>query len=471
MRYLVKEGHRAPARHAPVPVDTTLPRACVIGAGSSGLAATKTLYESGIDVDCFEQGPVVGGNWVFENPNGQSACYETLEINTSCPRMAFPDFPMPADYPAYAKHHQVAAYFESYVEHFGFREAITFNTKVTSVVPVDGGWDVGLAGPAGLETRHYDAVLVANGHHWDPRWPAPSYPGTFDGEQMHAHSYRSAEQLRGRRVVVVGSGNSALDIASAAGSVGRTAVISQRRGQWVLRKFTFGRASDQVVFPGWLPWVAVRARLRLAALLSGSTTRLGLPRPAHRPGESHPVQSEQIRQALRSGQVIPKPGIERFDGERVVFTDGTSVAADLIIWATGYQVRFPFLDTELVNPDGNELPLWKRTIHPDLPGLYFIGLLQPIGAVMPLSEAQSRWVADLLTGRYEPPAYQEVRRQTAREKQLNARRFYASARHTMEVDFDMYLYDLHRERRRGAARAREASMTRLRNPARPEARA
>ena len=137
----------------------------------------------------------------------------------------------------------------------------------------------------------------------------------------------------------------------------------------------------------------------------------------------------------------------------MVFTDGTSVRADLIIWATGYRVSFPFLDPQLVNPAGNELPLWKRTLHPKLPGLYFIGLLQPIGAVMPLAEAQSRWIAELLSKRSELPEAGEIQRQMDREIQLNTARFYASPRHTMEVDFDHYLWDLGRERRRGRARA------------------
>lgn len=368
MSYFVKERDRAPAVTTPIPTDVSLPRTCVIGAGSSGLAAVKALHQAAVPVDCFEQGSVVGGNWVFANPNGQSACYETLEINTSCPRMAFSDFPMPADYPAYARHDQVADYFEAYVDHFGFRERIRFNTRVDEVVPENGGWKVAITGPDGTEEHHYDAVLVANGHHWDARWPEPAYPGNFAGEQLHAHDYRSAEQLKERNVVVVGAGNSALDIASEAGRVAHSAVLSQRRGQWVLRKYFLGRASDQLVLPQWLPWWATRARLRLASILSGSTTRLGLPRPTHAPDQSHPVQSEQIRWMLKVGAVTPKPGIERLHGDQVVFTDGSATAADLIIWATGYRVRFPFLSEDLVNPAGNELPLWKRTVHPDHPG-------------------------------------------------------------------------------------------------------
>lgn len=452
MAYLVKEKHRAAARRTPIDPDPALPRTCVIGAGSSGIAAAKALYEAAIPFECYEAGTVVGGNWVYGNPNGRSACYDTLEINTSCPRMAYSDFPMPADYPAYAMHHQVADYFAAYVEHFGFGDRITFSTAVDHVARDGDGWLVTVTGPDGQRTEEFDAVIVANGHHWDARWPEPAYPGTFGGTQIHAHDYRNAEQLAGRDVVVVGSGNSAMDIAVVAAEHARTATISQRRGQWVLRKFLLGKPSDQIALPAWLPWWVTAARLRLGATLSGNVAKLGLPQPSHRPGQSHPVQSEGIRDALRSGRLTPKPAIERLDGDRVVFVDGTSAPADLIVWATGYRVSFPFFDDDLLSVEDNELPLWKRAIHPDLPRLFFVGLMQPVGAVMPLAEAQSVWISELLRGDYVPPSEATVRAQLARDHAAYQRRFYASARHTMEVDFDHFLWDLARERRRGAAR-------------------
>ncbi|AKU18750.1 monooxygenase [Luteipulveratus mongoliensis] len=457
---MVKNKHRAPAPQTPVAPDPSLPRACVIGAGSSGIAAAKALHEAGIPFECYERGTVVGGNWVYDNPNGQSACYETLEINTSCPRMAYSDFPMPADYPAYAKHHQVADYFTQYVDHFGFGDRITFSTSVDHVTRNgDGTWLVTVTGPEGQRTEDFDAVLVANGHHWDARWPEPAYPGTFNGKQIHSHDYRNGDQLVGHDVVVVGAGNSAMDIAVAATEKARTATISQRRGQWVLRKFLFGRPSDQVALPSWLPWWATSAKLAVGAFASGNVAKLGLPQPKHKPGQSHPVQSEGIRGALKSGRLTPKPGIERLDGDRVVFVDGSSVPADLIVWATGYRVSFPFLDPDVLSVKDNDLPLWKRTVHPDLPGLYFLGLLQPVGAVMPLAEAQSVWITEQLRGTYAPPSDTEIRQQMVHDHEANKKRFYSSARHTMEVDFDHYLWDLQRERKQGAARAQAARTT------------
>jgi cation diffusion facilitator CzcD-associated flavoprotein CzcO len=465
MPYRVTRRDLAPALTSLPAPDPALPRVAVIGAGSSGLAALKTLALAGVPVDCFEKGPQVGGNWVLDNPNGQSACYETLEINTSTSRMAYSDFPMPGHYPAYARHDQVAAYFESYVDHFALREAIAFDTEVVRVErtqqathglgePLDPqGWTVRTVGPDGTRVREYAVVIVANGHHWDPRLPEPAYPGHFDGEQIHAHDYRGQDQLHGRDVVVVGAGNSAMDIASVAARVARSAVISQRRGQWVLPKFTAGIPSDLIAVPGWAPWWVTRARMRLGALLGGSLAHYGLPHPEHAPSRSHPVQSEEIRGALASGRLTARPGIRRLAGDRVLFTDGTSARADLLVWATGYRVTFPFLDPGLLAAEDNDLPLFQRALHPDLPGLFFVGLLQPIGAVMPLAEAQSRWIAELLRGEYALPTESELRARMQADHERQRSRFYSSPRHTMEVDFDLFRVGLDRERRRGRRRA------------------
>ncbi len=455
MTYLVKPADLAPPVSRQLPPDPSLPRTCVIGAGPSGIAAAKALSEARIPFDCFEMGPVVGGNWVFDNPNGVSACYRQLEINTSCPRMAYSDFPMPSYYPAYARHWEIRDYFERYVDHFGFRQFITFDTKVERVTAdPGGGWQVTIAGGEN-GTRHYDAVLVCNGHHWNPRWPEPAYPGSFAGDQMHAHDYREQGQLEGKQVIIVGMGNSAMDIAVEASYVAAQTTVSVRRGQWILRKTLRGRPVDQRSPPAWAPWALKRKAYALLAGWSGDLGKAGLPRPDHAPGESHPVQSDRFYDRVMDGRIAIKPAIERLTATGINFADGSHLDADLIVWCTGYQVSFPFFDPALIAAPGNELPLWKRTVRPGLPGLFFIGLLQPLGAVMPLAEAQSRWVASWLAGHYTPPADEAMRASMIAEHEQMKKRFYASARHTMEVDFDAYLVDLRREHDRGVARRRE----------------
>jgi len=173
-----------------------LPTACIIGAGSSGIAGAKILHERGIDFDCFEKSDRVGGNWVFGNKNGMSSSYRTLHINTSRERMEYSDYPMPKSFPDFPHHSQIAAYFSDYVDHFGFRDRIAFETGVERAERAGNGtWEVTLEDGT---QRRYDALLVANGHHWDARWPEPAFPGaeTFAGEQMHSHFYTDPDELR-----------------------------------------------------------------------------------------------------------------------------------------------------------------------------------------------------------------------------------------------------------------------------------
>src|SRR5918997_643039 len=223
---------------------TRLPTACIIGAGSSGIAAAKALHARGIPFDCFEKSDRVGGNWVFGNKNGMSAAYRFLHINTSRERMAYSDFPMPKSYPDFPRHDQIAAYFDDYVDHFGFRDRILFETGVERAERrPDGTWDVSTETG---DTQRYDMLLVANGHHWDKRWPEPAFPGTdeFEGVQMHAHDYVDNESLRDKDVVVLGMGNSAMDISVESSEAARSTYLAARRGAWIVPKYLFGKPLD-----------------------------------------------------------------------------------------------------------------------------------------------------------------------------------------------------------------------------------
>src|SRR5882757_9653276 len=216
-----------------------LPTAAIIGAGSSGIAAAKALHERGLPFDCFEASDRVGGNWVFGNKNGMSSAYRDLHINTSRDRMQFSDFPMPRSYPDFPHHTQIAAYFDDYVDHFGFRDAIRFETAIEHARQrPDGTWELECAGGA---KRRYDMLIVANGHHWDARWPEPAFEGSasFEGLQLHAHDYRDNDFLAGKDVVVLGMGNSAMDIAVESSYVARSTQLAARRGAWIVPKCLF----------------------------------------------------------------------------------------------------------------------------------------------------------------------------------------------------------------------------------------
>ncbi len=437
----------------------TIPRACVIGAGSSGITAVKALADRGIPFDCFECSDKVGGNWVFGNRNGMSSSYSTLHINTSRERMEYADYPMPTSYPDFPRHDQIARYFDDYVEHFGLRERITFNTGVEHARPLEGGgWEVTISGAAaagGEEVRRYDVLLVANGHHWNPRLPEPPIPGSFDGEQIHAHDYKEPSQLAGRRVVVVGMGNSAMDIAVDASYHALSTTLVARRGVHVVPKYILGRPLDAGVRPSRVPFTWLLRGMQVVTRLTvGPMDRYGLPRPDHRLGQAHPTVSSRILDRLAHGAIAVKPEITELAGERVRYADGSEEQADLIVYCTGYKITFPFLDEQLIIAPENRLVLYKRVFLPERPGLYFIGFVQPWGAIMPIAELQSRLVAEHLMGDYALPAPQQMRRDMAAMMRRQSRRYQASRRHTIQVDFSNYVVELDHERRAGAERAR-----------------
>jgi dimethylaniline monooxygenase (N-oxide forming) len=441
---------------------TQLPKTCVIGAGSSGIAAVKALTEHGYEVDCYEKSDRVGGNWVWGNKNGMSASYKSLHINTSRERMEYSDFPMPKSYPDFPHHTHIARYFEDYVDHFGFRDRIAFETGVEHAArAVDGTWEVALDDG---RTERYDALLVANGHHWDKRWPEPAFPGadTFTGVQMHSHEYKGEDPdlFRDKTVVVLGMGNSAMDIAVEASFSATSTYLAARRGAHIIPKYLFGKPTDQI---GGSPKIPFEVRRKLfqgmLKVYSGDMERYGLPKPDHRFGDAHPTISDDILSRVAHGEVQPRPTIERLDGDRVVFTDGTSVQADIVVYCTGYKVTFPFFEEGLIAAPDNDLPLFRRVMHPEIENVFFIGLLQPLGAIMPLAERQSQWVCDHLAGRYARPAPAALRADVEAERKRMFKRYVASKRHTMQVDFDDYVVALEKERKAGAERA-----ARLGNP-------
>jgi dimethylaniline monooxygenase (N-oxide forming) len=427
-------------------------KVCVIGAGSSGIASCQVLQARGIDFDCFERGSGVGGNWRYDNDNGMSSAYRSLFINTSRRMMQYATYPMPRDYPDYPHHEQIAVYFDAYVDHFGLRDRIRFKTEVERVAPArDGRWEVATSDGA---TGVYEAVLVANGHHWDPKWPEPPFPGQdgFTGEQLHSHHYREPdERFRDKRVLVLGIGNSATDIAVETSRYSQITYLAMRRGAHVIPKYIGGKPTDELA-PAWLARLPFRiTRWFFARQLKhaqGSMESYGLPKPDHKLGEAHPTISSDLLPRIGHGRVKPKPNIARIDGGTVHFVDGTSAEIDTIVWCTGYRITLPFLSSEVMPTQGNRVPLFRRVVHPERPGLYFIGLVQPLGAIMPIAELQSEWIADVLEGKAALPDAETMRAEIAAEEAAMRRRYVASTRHTIQVDFHPYMRLLRAERKR-----------------------
>ena len=430
------------------------PRTCIIGAGSTGIAIAKALHERGLGFDCFELSDRVGGNWVFRNPNGVSASYRTLHINTSRERMEFSDFPMPKSYPDFPRHDHIAQYFDDYVDNFGFRDRISFGVGVDRVEPVaGGGFEVRTTGDA---TRVYDALIVANGHHWDPRWPEPAFPGAedFEGEQIHSHHYEDETQLRDRDVVVLGMGNSAMDISVDASYHAKSTILAARRGAHIIPKYIFGRPLDKASpadnLPPQIRWPIMQRVLNTQV---GKMTDYGLPEPDHKLGHAHPTVSGRILDRLAHGAIEVKPNIDSLAGETVRFVDGTEAHADLIVYCTGYKITFPFFEPEFVSARDNRLRLYRNIFHPEIGNLFFGGLIQPLGAIMPIAERQGSLIGEALLGRYAPPPRAEMERDIDRKLERMRKRYVASKRHTIQVDFEIYMRELAKELEQGRERA------------------
>ena len=441
-------------------------RTCVIGAGISGLVAGKAMGDRGIDYRCFEASDDVGGNWYFGNPNGRSSAYRSLHIDTWRDSVSFRDMPMGEEYPDYAHHAQVFDYINRYVDAFGLRERISFDTAVERAERLPGGgWRVEVAGGGSEE---FDFLVVGNGHHWDPRFA--EFPGSFDGEEIHSHHYLSPTEpadLVGKRVLVVGIGNSAVDIASelARKGVAEHVFLSTRSGAWVMPKYLFGQPLSKLVKTN--PRLPLRLQRFLARPLpyiaSGNMERYGLKKPDHNFLEAHPTVSSELLLRLGSGDATAKPNVSELQGDRVRFEDGSNERIDAIVYATGYKITFPFFDPELLSAPGNRLPLYKRIFVPGIDDLALIGFAQAVPTLFPFVELQAKLVARYASGDYALPPPDEMESAIVRDTQQMWGDVADRPRHTMQVDFNVYEHQLRRrEFPAGAERARAGTGTALR---------
>ena len=422
---------------------TMTPSICVIGAGPCGITAAKNLLEQGLlNITVFEKNKQLGGNWVFDEDNEHSSVYETTHIISSKRLSEYEDFPMPKDYPDYPSHSQLLDYFNHYADHFGVRPYIRFGTTVQKVTQTDDSrWQVVYQDEAGLHEALFDYLMVANGHHWDPIMP--EYTGQFSGTIMHAHDYKKSAPFKNKRVLVVGGGNSACDIAVETSRVSQRTCISMRNGQHVFPKFIFGKPTD-IAFSmiAWMPVFLKRLfAVAVIRLIQGRYQKYHLKKPTGRPLEVHPTINSELLYFIRHGKIQPREGIERIDGHRVYFVDGKSEEFDVIIFATGYQVSFPFFDKAFIDYSTlTQVPLYRKMIHPEWNHLFFIGLFQPQGCIWPLADYQAKIAASLIRGTLNRPPHllQKIDKEIKRARQL----FRQNARHALEVDYQLFRQEL-----------------------------
>lgn len=435
-------------------IRTTSARVCIIGAGPSGLTAAKNCLQVGLtNIVIYEKGDQVGGNWVYSPKASHSSVFETTHIISSKRMSQLADFPMPDDYPDYPSHRQILCYFQDYAEHFGIMPYIRFNSGVVKAEKhPDETWRITL-GDGTVEP--FDYLIVASGHHWLPR--LPEYPGTFTGQFLHSHDFKTADPFRDRRVLVIGGGNSACDISVETSRVSAFTAISMRRGYYIVPKFLFWglptdvMAARTVRLPDWLRLPILRLSVWLHV---GDYRQYGLEPPRHGILSAHPVTNSELLYFLRHGKIQARRDIARYDGQKVYFTDGRCEEYDTIIAATGFIIAFPFFDPAFINFSEGDVPLYLRVFHLDHPSLFFIGLVQPSGAIWPLTDAQSRLVANHIVGNYNLPS--DARDRISRDVAAIRRQFINTPRHTIEVEYHKYLWALEREIPKHAPASRAA---------------
>jgi hypothetical protein len=440
-----------------------MPSVCVIGAGVSGLTACKALADFGVAHTCFEASDEVGGNWYFENPNGVSSAYRSLHIDISKPSISFRDFPMPERYPDYPHHTHIFEWLRDYADAFALRENIRFNARVQRAQRGEqGGWLITLEDGT---KESFDALLVCNGHHWDPRYP--DFPGSFDGPQIHSHEYVDPStplDMYGKRVLVVGIGNSAVDIVSelARKTVSDVVFLSTRSGAYVVPKYIFGKPVDQVVKTNPRIPVGLQRRLgrTLPRIFSGRMEDFGLPTPNHKFLDAHPTVSSELLGRLGAGDAVGKGDVAELLSDRVRFADGSVEQVDAIVYATGYNVSFPFFDHDFISAPENKLPLYKRMLKPGIDDLAFIGLGQAIPTIFPFSELQSKLAARWLSGDWAPPPRAEMEREIVSDEAFHTGHFTDKPRHTMQLEWYGFEHELKtRSIPKGQASARAGAPT------------
>ncbi|HEY2946783.1 MAG TPA: NAD(P)-binding domain-containing protein [Micromonosporaceae bacterium] len=422
---------------------------CVIGAGATGLAAIKNLKEYGFGVDCYERETSVGGMWNWRHD--RSPVYASTHLISSKPFTQYPDFPMPDSWPDYPHHTQLRSYLDRYADHFELRQHVWFGTEVIKVEPAEGDrWDVttrSTGGYGGERTQRYAAVVVANGHNWSPKIPAYEGMDEFAGTVIHASAYKDAAQLRGKRILIVGAGNTGCDIAVEAAQQSARCWLSIRRGYWYAPKYVFGRPADQVNdgvlalrVPLWLRQWLFHRTLKMTV---GDLTRFGLPKPDHKVYETHAIVNSQLVYYVGHGAITPLPDVARFHRHSVELTDGQTIEPDLVVLATGYLPRFEFLAPEVLDADADGRPrLYLHAFPRRHPTLAIAGLLQPDSGMFTLVHWQTVAIARWLRLREAAPDRAAAfwsRVSAEADRRWTKAKVKDSTRHWFEISHTLYL--------------------------------
>jgi cation diffusion facilitator CzcD-associated flavoprotein CzcO len=388
-------------------------RYCIIGAGPSGLVQARAFERRGIEFDVYERHRDVGGIWDLENPG--SPMYDSAHFISSRTMSGFLGFPMPSSYPDYPRRQQILEYLRAFADAYDLRSRISFEQSVERVIPNGEGVLVRVGG----RELAYAGAVCATGVNWTPNMP--SYPGEFSGSLRHSVSYQHAEEFDGKRVLIIGLGNSGADIACDSARRARATYVSVRRGYHFIPKHIFGQPADVFAHNGpKLPkWLELWVFGWLQRLVIGDTTALGMPKPDHRILESHPLMNDQLLHHLRHGDVVLKPDIARFSGKSVHFTDGSHVEVDEILAATGYQMTLPYLDTNDLETQGERVSHFLSVFSRKHPGLFTLGFVELNGALYPHLDRLAWLIAEYAHARAHDPTGATLFREIVEKTRLD----------------------------------------------------
>jgi dimethylaniline monooxygenase (N-oxide forming) len=437
-------------------------RVAVIGAGACGICCAKYLLEVGFDVMVFEIGSHIGGMWCYGNDNGRSSAYRTLHINTSRGVTRFSDLDFDADTQDFPDHTDMHRYLVAYADRFGVTPRIRFRTPVVNVRPdfdpvrrEAPRWQLELADGS---VEAFAAVLVATGHLTRPY--EIRVLQTFCGEYLHSHHYKAPEPYVGKRICVVGIGNSACDIASDLCVTSPRCVLVARSGVLILPKLLFGRAFTDITAQIQRPWIPRALRRRITRFLTwlahGDLARLGFKRPD---ALTHVTSNATVVTDITYRRIEVKNGIAAVEGRTIRFEDGTAEEFDVLIAATGYRIDLDLIPRDIVDAEDNQLGLYMRIVPPDWPGLYFMGFFNTDTALNMVFEHQARWVREILLGNAALPDAGEMRRAIEERAAWYARQYKASIRHSIEEEHVRYLKDLRKTLREMVARRQRANLS------------
>ncbi|XP_069088086.1 dimethylaniline monooxygenase [N-oxide-forming] 2-like isoform X1 [Pleurodeles waltl] len=432
----------------------------VIGAGVSGLASLKCCLDEGLEATCFERGDDIGGLWKFMEhvEDGRASIYKSVVTNTSKEMSCFSDFPMPERFPNFLPNYKLMDYFQMYAKHFDLLKRIQFKTVVCSVrkradFATTGQWDIVTEKDGKQETTVFDAVMVCIGHHVEPYLPLDSFPGIekFKGQYFHSREYKFPDGFKGKRVVIVGMGNSGADLAVELSHTADKVFLSTRRGSWVMsRVYDRGYPWDMVFNTRFKNWFRNSLPTSIAIWMTNRKmnswfdhANYGL-HPEDSSQWKEPLFNDELPSRITCGYVVTKPNVVQFTETSARFDDGTvEEDIDVVIFATGYTYSCPLLeDCGISNLDVNSL--YRKTFLPNLEKttLAVIGLIQPLGAIMPTTEMQARWVTRVLKGLCKLPPLEKIMEDIAKKKKTLVERFGTRRQNSLQLDQIEYFDEL-----------------------------